>query len=206
MKKINFKSFLYLALAAGIGAGCADEPEIPAFSDILSQENFNAGSDNVIIGLDAAAPYEGWVNFAEQGTAKWKIQQFSGNGYAEYTSFQTSAPVSIGWLISPAISVEENDSKKVQFAISQSFVTSTDNKFEVFVSSDFDGTNITDATWIEMDVNVPFGTPNFEFQSGGIIDLSGFTGNVHVAFKVTGSGSNTALDGSYQIDDFTITN
>lgn len=209
MKKINFKSFLYIALAAGMAAGCADEPELPNYGTFVFQERFEQGTDNVIIGTEEEAPYTGWTNFAESGSAKWKIQKFNGNGYAEYSSFQTTGPISIGWLISPAIVLEEFNTNTLRFAVSQSFVSDEANKFEVFVSTDYDGTNVTAATWTEVDVNAPGPDADFfAFQDAGTIDLSPFSGNVHIAFKVTGTDTATddQLDGSYQIDNFTILN
>lgn len=199
MKKINFRSFLYIALTAGLLVGCADEPELPPYGQISFTEGFEEGADNTLLVT------EGWTNYAEQGTAKWKIQRFNDNGYAEYSSFQTSAAVSIGWLVSPAIVLEENHSKRLRFAVSQSFVSSPLNKMQVYVSSDFDGTNVMDATWVEVTANIPGPDAEyFEFQDSGNIDLSAFSGNVYVAFKVTGSGSNADLDGSYQVDNVTI--
>jgi hypothetical protein len=38
----------------------------------------------------------------------------------------------------------------------------------------------------------------------GLIDVSSHTGTLYVAFKVVGSGTNTTLDGAYQIDDFSM--
>ena len=148
---------------------------------------------------------EGWLNYAEQGTAKWTIQRYNNNGYAEYTSFQTSAAVSVGWLISPAIALEENHGKRLRFVSSQSFVSSPLNSLEVFVSTDFDGTNVAAATWTQVDATIPGPDAEyFEFLDSGLIDLANFSGNVYVGFKVTGSGTNNELDGSYQIDNVTI--
>jgi hypothetical protein len=43
-------------------------------------------------------------------------------------------------------------------------------------------------------------SPYFEFIKSGEIDLSAYKGNINIAFKVKGSGTNNALDGSYQVD------
>ena len=47
---------------------------------------------------------------------------------------------------------------------------------------------------------------NFDFFSSGKIDLSSYTGNIYIAFKYKGSGTNTALDGTYEIDNIRIFN
>ena len=50
-------------------------------------------------------------------------------------------------------------------------------------------------------VNHNFGLDSyFEFIKSGEIDLSAYKGNINIAFKVKGSGTNNALDGSYQVD------
>lgn len=200
MKTNKLKSIVFVALCAGVLSSCVkdDDFELPDYQALTLAEDFN-GDDNTLLVID------GWINYAEQGTAKWKIQEYSGNGYAEYTSYQSGDATNVGWLISPSIAVEENNDKTLRFEVSQSYVSSTANKLEVLVSTNFDGTNVAAATWTAVDANIP-GTDAtyFEFMDSGEISLSGFSGNVYVAFKVTGSGTNTSLDGSYQIDSFRI--
>lgn len=200
MKNI-FKALLLTALIAPLAVSCVqdDDTELPPYVALLLSEDFNIGADNTI--LETA----GWLNYAETGTAKWKIQQYSSNGYAEFTSYQSGDATNVGWLISPAFTLAEANDKTLVFEVSQSYVTSTANKLEVLISTDFDGTNVTGATWTPLSANLPGTSATyFEFQDSGAIDLSAYSGNVHVAFKVTGSGTNTALDGSYQIDNVNI--
>lgn len=194
----KLKSILFLALTAGIVMSCVndDDTSLPNYEQLKFSQDFNEGSDNTVLVT------EGWLNYAQEGTAVWKIQQYSGNGYAEFSSFQSGNSSNIAWLVSPAITLEENNSNILRFQVSQSYVTSATNKLEVFVSEDFDGTDVAGATWTAVNANIP-GTDAtyFEFQDSGEISLSGFSGNVYIGYKVTGSGTNTALDGSYQIDN-----
>ena len=44
----------------------------------------------------------------------------------------------------------------------------------------------------------------YAFVDSGLIDISNYTGTLYVGFKVTGSGTNTIMDGAYQLDDFKI--
>jgi hypothetical protein len=47
----------------------------------------------------------------------------------------------------------------------------------------------------------------FDFFSSGLVDLSSYAGKqVYIAFKVKGSGTNTSLDGTYEIDNVRIVN
>ena len=51
----------------------------------------------------------GWTNFAEEGGEHWTEQVFSGNGYAEFSSYLTGDNVNIGWLISPGIDMDAQE-------------------------------------------------------------------------------------------------
>lgn len=149
--------------------------------------------------------FTGWVNFAEAGTKKWKEEVFSGNGYAELSSFGSGNPLNIAWLVTPAIDFSAYDQKLIQFKVAQHHldVDSPDNSLQVLVSTDFDGTNVLAATWVDVTPsNLPVeDTAWYEFLTNNV-DLSAFpNGNIYVAFKFIGSGTNTTLDGAFQIDD-----
>lgn len=177
---------------------CSPEDDIknPNFSPLLFSEDFSKGAiDDTVLNL------EGWSNIAEVGTAQWKTQIFSSNPYAEFSSFRSGNAVNVGWLISPAISMDVIEGEILQFQASQSFVSSGANSLEVLVATDYNGTNLATANWQPLAATLPTtSSPYFEFIKSGEIDLSSFTGNINIAFKVKGSGTNTALDGSYQVD------
>jgi len=200
MKTDKIKYFA-LAIIMVTALGCVDENDqrLPKYNKVGFSQDFNAGADNTLLEI------ENWVNFAEAGTAKWKFQVFSNNGYAEFSAFQTNENLNIGWLISPAFTLVENNSRKLRFNVSQSFVSSPANKLEVLISTDFDGTNVTAATWTPLEAAIP-GTdaPFFEFFDSGIIPLAAFTGNAYIAFRFTGSGNDSNLDGSYQVDNASV--
>ena len=75
------------------------------------------------------------------------------------------------------------------------------NTLEVFLSTDFDGSNVTGATWEKINVPVPGEEASwYAFQDVGLVDVSSYSGNLYLAFKYTGSG-NPPLDGGYYVDD-----
>lgn len=202
--KIN-KTLAILGLVSMVTlSGCSPEDDIknPTFSPMIFSEDFSVGAiDNVVLAT------EGWENIAEVGTAKWKTQEYSGNTYAEFTTFQSGEAVNVGWLVSPKIDMDANEEEKLQFQASQSFVTSAANSLEVLIATDYDGTNLTTANWQPVPATLPnTSSTYFAFIKSGVIDLSTYTGKINLAFKVKGSGTNTALDGSYQIDEIRIYN
>ena len=116
-------------------------------------------------------------------------------------SFHFTVPTS-------ALNMDLADNERLAFDCAQAYVSSASNSIELLVSTDFNGTNVLAAHW----TSVPFTKPplnydtNFTFFSSGIIDLSAFTGNIYLAFKVKGSGTNTSLDGTYEIDNIRLFN
>jgi len=145
----------------------------------------------------------GWTNYAEAGTWVWREKIFSGNGYAEFSAFGGQA-LNKAWLISPALDFTGYTNKSVQFKIAQHHldVDSPNNGLEVLVSTNFDGTNVLAATWVAVPANIPTTSTAWYAFLGSNVDLSSYSGTIHVAFKFTGSGTDTTLDGAFQVDDF----
>ena len=145
----------------------------------------------------------GWTNYAEAGTWVWREKIFSGNGYAEFSAFGGQA-LNKAWLISPALDFTTFTQKLVKFKVAQHHldVNSPNNGLEVLVSTNFDGTNVLAATWVAVPANIPTTSTAWYAFLGSNVDLSSYSGTIHVAFKFTGSGTNTTLDGAFQVDDF----
>ena len=160
-------------------------------------EDFQTSTNNT--NLNTA----GWTNFAEAGTWLWREKIFSGNGYAEFSAFGGQA-LNKAWLISPALDFTGYTNKSVQFKIAQHHldVNSPNNGLEVLVSTNFDGTNVLAATWVAVPVNIPTTSTAWYAFLDSNVDLSSYSGTIHVAFKFTGSGTDTTLDGAFQVDDF----
>lgn len=202
MKTNSLKSLLLAVLTAGMFTGCVndDDTVLPNYKPVIFGEDFETNAvDNTLLEVD------GWLNYAETGTTRWKFQYYSGNNYAEFTPFGTTDAVSVGWLISPSITLGAHPGEKLVFLSAQSYVTNPANSLEILISTDFDGTNVTAANWTPLSANLPTtASTYFEFMKSGDIDLSSYSGKVNIAFRVKGSGSNTALDGGYQIDSVRI--
>ena len=119
----NFKLVLVAALTAIMAVGCVgtDDTSLPHYEILpLSQGfdrdvNYNALRDNTLLEIP------GWYNFAQTGSALWKIQVYQGNGYAELTTFQSGDAVNVSWLVSPEFIPEEKHSTLV-FRVAQSYV------------------------------------------------------------------------------------
>lgn len=198
MKKFILKTIALSFCGAALLTGCVteDDQRLPDFTEVIG-EDFS-GQDNVVLAID------GWKNFAEAGSVLWKTQVFSGNGYAEFSGYQSGEASNIGWLISPPIALEAGNTKKLRFQAAQAFVSSTANSMQVLISTDYNGTDVLGATWMPLQANLPNVDSNyFEFLDSGEISLADYSGNVYVAFRVV-SGQNNTIDGSWQVDSFRV--
>lgn len=169
---------------------------IPFFS-----ENFESVVDNVNVNLP------GWANIVQNGSLLWKGSVYSGNSCAEYAISGTRVALNVGWLISPKIDMDIHTNEILTFRAAQHNLTidSPLNSLEVFVSSNFNGTNVATATWIPLKAKLPTqSTPWYQFVGSGGIDLSSFKGKINIGFRYRGEGRNPALDGTFQIDDVQI--
>ena len=179
------------------GARC-ELLDINDFTELIS-EDFQSAIHNT--NLD----FPGWTNVAQEGAWIWRERVYSGNGYTEFSTYNSPDEVNIAWLISPGVDLDAQENEFLNFKMAQHHLQSDLNTAEVFVSTDYDGSNVLGATWIPVSANLPSQSNSwYQFVDSGLIDLSPYSGTLHVAFKVTGSGTDQTLDGAYQLDDFTI--
>jgi hypothetical protein len=167
--------------------------------EILFEENFDDGKDN------STFDFPDWMNIADQGRELWTEQIFGANGYAEFSGFRTNDPLNIGWLISPTFSKANGEKLYLNFKNGQHHIESEENKLQLFISTNFDGSNLDTANWQELQANLSHLNDTwYIFKDAGLIDLSEFSGDFHIAFRYEGSGLDSKLDGAYMIDDFRI--
>lgn len=180
---------------------CSKEGDtaLQPFNKIIFEENFSKVQDNTDLNV------AGWTNFAQVGTKRFTEQEFplgSGQGYAQFTSFQSTQPVNIAWLVSPKIDMDKQEGELLTFTTAHSFLTSRENALELLVSTNFDGTNVATADWEIVPAKIV--SPDidrFDKFPSGQVSLSKFKGQLNFAFRVKGSGTNNNLDGTYQVDD-----
>lgn len=203
----NFKKLMLVCAGMLAFTGCSPEDDITIAesTDYTFYEEFLS---NTTDGADLNVT--GWTNFAQVGTVKWKQGLYSGTKYAEFTSYQSGQASNIAWLVSPAIAVNKENNEKLAFDVAQAYVSSSANSIELLVSKDYDGTNVMSATWVAKSFTTPplnYDT-NFDFFSSGLIDLvePDYEGNIYIAFRCKGSGTNFSLDGTYEIDNVRIFN
>ena len=178
------------------------ESERCSLATTIIQETFDDATDNT--NLNTA----GWLNVAEVGGELWTEQVYSGNGYAEFTAYNSGDTINVGWLISPGIDMDTYDGEILTFQTEHAYPDAGHDMLEVFVSTDFDGTatGVTSATWTSLDFiksyEVDFETW-FNFTDSGEIDLSSYTGTAYIAFVYTGDNS-ANMNSTIHMDNFAV--
>ena len=208
--KTNKLLFVFFVLVSIAGCSPEDDIKNPNLSAYKFYEDFVSNTvdgDEIVLA--------GWTNFSETGTVKWKQGIYYSDKYAEFSGYQSGQPSNIGWLVSPAIEIQYGENQNLAFDVAQAYVSSSANSIELLISEDFDGTNVSTATW----TSIPFTKPpldydtNFDFFSSGLINLSDYLTDIgpldppnvyHLAFKVKSSGTISSLDGTYEIDNVRI--
>lgn len=214
MKKI----VLYTALLTGtLSFFSCNEPETenPPFFPVVFKETFDAEfiQENEYLNYENFA-FGNWTSFAQVGSVEWTEQNDDNNNYIQFTTFgsTTGDVTNVAWAISPQINLDNSSNEVLVFKTASEFITSVNNKLEVLISTDFDGINVTTATWTPINANVaslstnlPSGSPDGVLNvNSGEVNLSAMTGTFYLAFKATGSSTDNNLDGSLRVDDIKI--
>jgi hypothetical protein len=147
----------------------------------------------------------GWQNLAQTGGRTWMAKTFSGNTYAQATAYTSTAPSIISWLITPPVTISAQKILSFQSAMAYWNHGTSETPLEVFYSTDYNGTNLTTATWVKLSATLATSTslPNYTFVNSGNISLPVEAGkNAVIAFKYTGSNTKTT---SICIDNIVVT-
>ncbi len=187
-------------VAGSIFSSCTTDSDVkyPTLKSVYFAENFDNGVTLPV----------GWTTYAQTGTTVWSAGTYGGDGYAQLNGYSTSssAPDQLNsWLISPAIDMDAVAGEQLSFQTCHSkYVNTTTNVVELYVATNFDGTNFSTANWTKTDYTAtqPYpATGSYVYVNSGAIDLSRYTGTLHFAFKYIGV---PALSGTFQVDNVRI--
>lgn len=171
---------------------------------VIFEENFNS----IALANNAVLVIPNWKNITEVASVPFKFgNPFSSLKCAIAETFGTSTGTNVtSWLISPSINLDASTSEKLTFttAVRNSSISGS-STFAAYISTDYDGgNNPQNFTWTNLNatIAVPSGSSTFSpFLSSGIIDISGYSGNIYIAFKyVAVSGGRTT-----ELDDIKVT-
>ncbi len=149
-----------------------------------------------------------WTIITTEGDRYWSNYTYSDNSYMQMNGYDSSASSSkdfVSYLISPVIDFDLYDNEVLTFGTKNGYYTNT--TLSVWISTDFDGSDVENATWTALSAAILDETDNASgysdgFTSSGELDLSSYDGNGYIAFKY--DGNNTTETSTYQVDDFVL--
>lgn len=161
-------------------------------------ENFNKFADNATIYIN------GWQNLASAGGRLWLAKLFSGNAYAQATGYNSGLTSMVTWLVTNPVTL--STPKVLTFESAKAYWAHTGDHqpLELLFSTDFNGNNLTTATWTPLTGGrlAQKSDPDHTFIPSGNILLpvqAGKSGTV--AFRYSGSSSEST---TFRIDNIVI--
>nr|WP_319399411.1 DUF5689 domain-containing protein [uncultured Carboxylicivirga sp.] len=141
----------------------------------------------------------GMRNLAQTGERFWRGAIYSNNTYAQATAYNSTDATNDIWMVTPAISLDGKTNPTFNCDLKGGYDNGA--TIEVYVLTDFDGSNAWDATATQLQVtlpSVPSSGYGADWESSGDIDLSSFSGTIHIAFKYSGGEGKTT---TWQVDN-----
>ncbi len=148
----------------------------------------------------------GWQSFIKTGDRYWIAKYFANedNTYMQASGYNSGLLEMETWVITQPVNIATQKTLSFKSAIQYWEHESGSDPFELFYSTDYNGTNYPDATWTPLSATLAteLSTDN-EWISSGDISLPVQSGqSAVIAFKYTGSGTEST---SYRIDDIVVT-
>jgi len=163
----------------------------------------NLSEDFESFGDDDDIYINGWQNLASAGSRIWLAKVYSGNSYAQATGYYSNLSSMITWLITRPVTISTQKILSFQTAKAYWEHTGTNVPMEVLISTDYNGNNLSTATWTPLDaVLAQKSDPDHTFISSGDVNLPVAAGqSAVIAFRYTGSNTEST---SYRIDNITV--
>ena len=130
------------------------------------------------------------------GDQSWYASSYKQDDFAKisgYVSKDTASYDNEDWLVSAAIDLNGFTSPVMQISQAINFLNDQWDQINILISTDFDGTDVSTATWTPVNITtLPTGS-SWSFVTSERIDLSAYEGQtVYVAFKYISSTTNAA--------------
>jgi len=127
------------------------------------------------------------------GDQGWYASSYSGDEFAKMSGYSGGAQVNEDWLVSPAIDLSDYASPNMQITQAINYLNDQWDQISVLVSTDYDGTDVSAATWNQVNIStLPTGN-SYDFVTSERVSLSDYAGQtIYIALKYTSSDTNAA--------------
>lgn len=167
------------------GTRCGADTVLAIYEDFSGEEN----NQDITI--------SGWKNKAVVGDRAWQGKEYSGNVYAQATSYNSEEDNEC-WMITVPIDLNNMASPMARFETAQAYWEH--DGLTVLFSTDFDGFDISSANWQVLNCRIANqNDPEHDWIESGEIALP-TSGIGYLAFKYTGSDLNGNTT-SYRVDN-----
>ncbi|RUO25479.1 nuclease [Aliidiomarina minuta] len=126
--------------------------------------------------------YRGWSQFVVSGESSWEWDESFNN--ISYTPFlDGNCQPGESWLVSPGFDLDSQQDERVAFEIARGFAG--DNDLEVLYSTDYQGGDVSSASWSLLSVitSADFDNNNVPQRFDGFEQLQNEQGHAHIAFR-----------------------
>lgn len=170
---------------------------------VLAAENFEQAVPGQELSIN------GWRNIAESGGIRFAAKKTGGNTFAEISAFATGKAGVVSWLIMPAINLSNSANEVLRFETKDAF--DNGGTLQVFASTNYDGGNTPSKfKWTLLKAVVAKGSVSAvrgDWLSSGKVSLSGFNGNVWLAFRYDAADPPSVFDKrttTFQLDNIRV--
>ena len=185
----------------------ADGTPVPK---VIFEENWNSYAKDDSVGLQIANWYAYIPDTAAAGKDKsyWPIKEYKGDRYPEFSAYNAQGSVE-SWIISPKIDIPIG-TNTLLFDVKVAHYNAT--CLSVKLSTDFDGSDASVATWIDITSNFTLPkepTSGYgKLLSAGTYDLSKYAGqSIYIAFAYKGNSTSDPKETTtYQVENIKIIN
>lgn len=197
MKKIVKTIFTTALILSLVSCVKDDDTALPTMKVPFYSENFNDASN-----------LDNWSNVSINGGNLWYISSYGGETFVQLSAYGSGEAEMDAWLISPAINLDSTENEAFSFKYLTGYYNG--QAVSVWVSTDYDGSNtaeaINNATWTDMNVNLPIYTTSGYSSSFSLtdpIDISSYSGDIHIALRYQG-GTTSGVTTTYEIDNLNV--
>ena len=153
----------------------------------------------LILSQDWEGDMNGWTFVTVEGNKPWTVAQYAGNNYANANGFGDDVD-NEQWCISPAFNLNARSYQNITLTFKNA-TKFTGPAMELYFSNDYDGNNLSMATWMPLEYIASEG--NYTWTESGDISLDDFSGeNCCIAFKYISTVDEGAA--AWEVDDIMI--
>lgn len=167
--------------------------------------SLNEDFESIATGGGVTFTLDCWSNIAVEGSELWQGRDFSDNAYPQISGFNSNSNNIETYLITPEIDLGQVST--LTFETKSAFCVH--EGLDLLIATDYDGVDPDGATWTTLSAVIASddnqdcdGGFASGFIASGDVDLSGFSGNGHIAFRYTGNNSDETT--TYQVDNVVI--